>query len=240
MSFAPLPGTYAVAQIDVQATLAGLEDEKALSAASRLETKKYLIYLHTPLQLPYPGSGPWKYLAYFVGPDPRPEEPENFITSDMCIPIFPNTNHPTGREPVRPNSPFPFPNCSHWVGWDLERKVRVLEGHYPAEQSVKLPPNEHVDMEDYCGDDLTRSHRMKVDRAAEPEVSICGRRESTMLNLGAVNVAVRGGQRGTSTVHRQPHPRARTERLHRFYRGSRGPGHLRIRASKWRRSPACN
>ncbi|KAI0350636.1 hypothetical protein OH77DRAFT_1439750 [Trametes cingulata] len=171
MTYCPLPGTYVVAQIDVQATLAGLDDAKALAAATRLEPKKYLVYLHTILRLPYPGGGPYKYLAYLVGPDPRPEEPENFITSDMYIPIFPNTNHPAGRAPVRPNSPFPFPNCSHWVGWDMERQIRVVEGVYPEERAIKLPSEEHVDMEEYCGDDLIRSHSMKVKSAPRTEPS---------------------------------------------------------------------
>ncbi|KAI0350638.1 hypothetical protein OH77DRAFT_1524768 [Trametes cingulata] len=170
MIFCPLPGTYVVAQIDVQATLAGVEDPTAFAAASGMQPRKYLVYLHTPLQLPCPGGGPYKYLAYFVGPDPRPDEPENFITSDMCIPIYPNTNHPTGRAPVHPETLFPFTNCSHWVGWDLERKVRVLEGNYPDELSVKLSSRQHVDMESYCGEDLTRSHQAKMKHGGQTEV----------------------------------------------------------------------
>ena len=34
----------------------------------------------------------------------------------MCIPIFPNTNHPTGRESLQPSPEglFPYDNCYHW------------------------------------------------------------------------------------------------------------------------------
>ena len=46
MLFFPLPGTYVVAQVDIDATLLALNpDQEALDAAGALQPKKYLVYL---------------------------------------------------------------------------------------------------------------------------------------------------------------------------------------------------
>ena len=46
MLFFPLPGTYVVAQVDIDATLLALNpDKEALDAAGALQPKKYLVYL---------------------------------------------------------------------------------------------------------------------------------------------------------------------------------------------------
>ncbi|KAH9892022.1 hypothetical protein C8Q73DRAFT_650259, partial [Cubamyces lactineus] len=163
MIFCPIPGTYVVAQIDVEATLGPFNDLEAVVAAADLRPKKYLLYLHTPLQLPFPGGGPFKYFAYLVGPGPRPDEPDNFITSDMCVPIYPNTKHPSGRPPVHASPEFPVPNCCHWFGPDYECDVRVIEGVFPEEETTKLPGKGHVRMEICIGEDLQRAYDAKLD-----------------------------------------------------------------------------
>ena len=45
--FCPLPGAYGVAQLNVEATLKGLDDPTALKAAQDLGTAKCLVYLCT-------------------------------------------------------------------------------------------------------------------------------------------------------------------------------------------------
>lgn len=48
-SFFPLPDTYAVAQVDVEATLSGISDldRRARAAAKLIKPAKALVYLHT-------------------------------------------------------------------------------------------------------------------------------------------------------------------------------------------------
>ena len=65
------------------------------------------------------------YVAALIGPGLRDAIPEEFITPDMCTPIFPNTDHPAGRPPVHTEPPFPFANCCHWFGPDMDLEVRV-------------------------------------------------------------------------------------------------------------------
>lgn len=41
-----------------------------------------------------------------------PARPDKFMTSDMCIPVFPNTDHPS-RAPLQPVSAIPWVNAYH-------------------------------------------------------------------------------------------------------------------------------
>ena len=65
------------------------------------------------------------YSAMLIGSSLRNAIPEEFITPDMCTPIFPNIDHPAGRPAVHTEPPFPFTNCYHWFGPDMDIEVRV-------------------------------------------------------------------------------------------------------------------
>lgn len=59
MTFFPLPGTYVVAELDVEKTLASLADPLANAAASTIKPTKCIVYLNfvrpPPSQTPAPG-----------------------------------------------------------------------------------------------------------------------------------------------------------------------------------------
>lgn len=70
----------------------------------------------------------------------------------MCVPIFPNTYHPSGdREVVKPHPrSFPFNNGYHWFGSDvlLELRIRGVDCTYNAKEClVSLPADQQVDVE---------------------------------------------------------------------------------------------
>lgn len=48
--------------------------------------------------------------------------PKKFITSDMCIPVFPNTQHPS-REPIQPVPAIPWSNAYHAAFENAELRV---------------------------------------------------------------------------------------------------------------------
>lgn len=88
-------------------------------------------------------------MACLIGPGLRPAYPELCITPDMCLPIFPNTRHPTAdREALRPDPPFPFGNCYHWSGPDMRLDIRVVNDgrDYSVGQRTVLPADQHVRM----------------------------------------------------------------------------------------------
>lgn len=99
-------------------------------------------------------------MAYLIGPGLRPENPELCITYDMCIPIYPNTQHPVeDRESLRSDPPFPFGNCYHWFGPDMWLDLRIVNDgrDYSAETRTMLPPDQHVKMVGIQGRDIWRS-----------------------------------------------------------------------------------
>ena len=103
-----------------------------------------------------------------VGAGLRPANQALCITEDMCAPIFPNADHPTGRAPLVPKIPFPFPNCYHWFGEDTELEVRIKRGVYDqqdGEQHVALPGIQHAYMQDYYQDDNYRVLDMRAQQA---------------------------------------------------------------------------
>lgn len=78
--------------------------------------------------MPVPQQSSFPILVDLIGIGLRPEDAAQCLTSEMCLPIFPTTAHPTGREPLRPNQPFPSSGCYHWAGASIN--VRVKNGDY--------------------------------------------------------------------------------------------------------------
>ena len=97
-----------------------LGDAQALLEAQVMQPKPYLIYLHLVRSqrtfrriqltmsiqeraLPFPDQPWYRFEVEPIATSLRPEDKPRGITSarDMCIPIFPNTSHPNGREPLQ-------------------------------------------------------------------------------------------------------------------------------------------
>ncbi|KAI0327942.1 hypothetical protein GY45DRAFT_1436585 [Cubamyces sp. BRFM 1775] len=143
--FCPGVFYYAVIRMDAVAMVEHFDDPIATAEARALETKKYLVYLVSCLDLPFPTNFWYRYDIIPIATTLRAEEPSNGITSDMVIPIYPNDYHPHGRpSPIRPETPFPFPNCYHWI--DTTEKIRIRRRDEPFGDSnaVKLDAGEHV------------------------------------------------------------------------------------------------
>ncbi|KAI0350631.1 hypothetical protein OH77DRAFT_1593446 [Trametes cingulata] len=150
MLFFPLPGTYAVVELDIENTLKPFDDPVAKAEAASLKTAKCLVFLCTVLQLPFPDNATFKYRAYLIGPRIRPEVPDLCVTSEMCMPIYPNTHYPFGDcEPLHTKPQFPFSNCYHWFGAYTQFELRILNDgrDYRAGPCTELPADQHCKME---------------------------------------------------------------------------------------------
>lgn len=79
----------------------------------------------------------------------------------MCLPVYPNSTHPSGREPLRPRQPFPYNNCYHWIAMEMD--IRVLarpEEHFDLRLATTLPPREQLRMNHQWTDDHCRRKEM--------------------------------------------------------------------------------
>ncbi|KAI0350625.1 hypothetical protein OH77DRAFT_1412659, partial [Trametes cingulata] len=123
--YSPNPGTYAVVRMDPVAMVQNSDDQDAVAAASAMKPKRYLVYIQSDLELPFPHRPWYCYRVWPIAPFVRPRDEAAGVTSDMCTPIFPNMYHPTRRAPLRTEPPFPFDNCYHWSGTSLAVRVRA-------------------------------------------------------------------------------------------------------------------
>lgn len=84
----------------------------------------------------------------------------------MCIPIYPNEAHPTGRQPIHPRKPFPYKNCYHWLRMEMDVRVLARPEHFDANQAISLPSSDRIEMDLMWSDDVKRVVETKARRAA--------------------------------------------------------------------------
>ena len=107
-----------------------------------------------------------------VGPSLREVDERLGFDSDMCVPIFPNEAHPTGRRPVRPDGRFPYDNCYHWAGLDMDVRVHARKAGFDDARAVRLPPCDWVDLSSVL--DLDQGRAMCKRFAYQQAVSASG------------------------------------------------------------------
>ena len=82
----------------------------------------------------------------------------------MCVPIFPNEAHPTGRAPVRPTSLFPYDNCYHWASMKMELRIHAREEGFETTEAIRLGGRDMVDMTSLFSSDRGRGKRALLAR----------------------------------------------------------------------------
>ncbi|EIW54308.1 uncharacterized protein TRAVEDRAFT_85247, partial [Trametes versicolor FP-101664 SS1] len=137
--FSPSPGAYAAIRINPVEMVRHLQDDKALRAASAMQKKTYLVCLELEMDLPFPDKPWYRFRALPIGPHLLPPNEAKGYTSDMCIPIFPNMSHPTGRAPLPSERPFPYGNCYHWIDESVVIRVRARPEGFDETNAIKIP-----------------------------------------------------------------------------------------------------
>ncbi|KAI0664038.1 hypothetical protein C8Q70DRAFT_905144 [Cubamyces menziesii] len=152
------PGSfqYAVIRMDPVAMVEHYHDPIATVEARALRPKKYLVYLDLSLDLPLPESAWFRFQISPIGTTLRPKEPARGIASDMVIPIYPNPARPQGRDPLKPETPFPFHNCYHWIENTTTVRIRRKDDLYDDVNAVKLGARQHLAMGRMFSDDYDR------------------------------------------------------------------------------------
>ncbi|KZP07295.1 hypothetical protein FIBSPDRAFT_939595 [Athelia psychrophila] len=100
----PALSSYVTVKLDPAGSVAFMEDEEAATAAANLSAKTYVGLVGGSRDGLYIGRIPVEsFKVHMLRPGLPPARPDKFMTSDMCIPVFPNTDHPS-RAPLLPVS----------------------------------------------------------------------------------------------------------------------------------------
>lgn len=69
----------------------------------------------------------------------------------MCAPVYPTSNHPASRGPLRTSKPLPWPNCYHPTCYDLDALVPT--GSIDYGDAIKLELRSQGEMDAYVKQD---------------------------------------------------------------------------------------
>ncbi|KAF8647404.1 hypothetical protein AX16_006733 [Volvariella volvacea WC 439] len=138
----PMVGSYIVFQLDIPATLDGLDTEQVLdptlrSLAQQAPRRKYVGYVEQCLTSDL--WSPWR--AFRIRPLSRGLPYTNnarCITPDMCVPVYPTTFHPTSRRPLHPTKPLPWQDAYHHT-CTPDIICRVRTAYASASTAAELP-----------------------------------------------------------------------------------------------------
>jgi hypothetical protein len=85
-----------------------------------------------------------------------PQREEHNMTEAMCVPVYPEILHPTGRPPLKTNKPLPWAGCYH--PRCLHVSAFAPEESIDYTQAYRLPVQERVAMMYHCGEDDDARH----------------------------------------------------------------------------------
>ncbi|KAH9889295.1 hypothetical protein C8Q73DRAFT_707024 [Cubamyces lactineus] len=148
--YSPSPGSYAIIRLNPVEMVRRFDDPQALLQAQAMRSKSYLVYLYYELALPFPNQPWYRFEVEPIATSLRPEDTARGITPDMCIPIFPNTTHPNGREPLQPQPEglFPYNNCYHWFeAKAVNVRIRARSEEFDETHAVKLNARSRIQMQ---------------------------------------------------------------------------------------------
>ncbi|OSX60842.1 hypothetical protein POSPLADRAFT_1145686, partial [Postia placenta MAD-698-R-SB12] len=140
IEFDPTRGIYLALWLDPVKMAECVDNPRVRAAARKLSPRKYIAHVDANLDFPMPDR-PWhRSVIRFVGMGMPEDQPDQQITSDMCVPIYPASRHPTGREPLRLSQSFPFANCYQYS--HVSATVRISTELRDYRDAISLPVSE--------------------------------------------------------------------------------------------------
>ncbi|KAF7968682.1 hypothetical protein HWV62_29682 [Athelia sp. TMB] len=162
----PLLASYVTIKLDPVMSVKNLEDDDATSAAHHATSKVYVGYLVNYGDWIDESDGEYaNYLIHLLRSGlPKPST-DGLIEEYMCIPVFPNTDHPS-REPLTPSGPLPigWSHCYHAAFETASLRVPVRYGNNPI--PIQLPLTEQAKHLTSISEDYKRSENLM--QASQP------------------------------------------------------------------------
>ncbi|KAI0692637.1 hypothetical protein C8T65DRAFT_586463 [Cerioporus squamosus] len=169
----PRSDTFAVVRMDPVAMVQHLNDPEALRAAEALSPQSYLVYLHRHNPLCIGGPPPWHgFDIYPIATSLRPPNEDDYVTPEMCTPIFPNSTHPEDRTPLRTLPAFPFDNCYFWSGVKMKIRICPRPEGFKWDDAMRLPMGpggDYLRWTNYEREDAGRQFRARQALQPQPD-----------------------------------------------------------------------
>ncbi|VDB88605.1 unnamed protein product [Peniophora sp. CBMAI 1063] len=171
----PRYGDFFVFTVDPVASVAHL-DRRAVRAARSLPRQQF-VALAVSLECHVPFEGvPFSSFEICLVRQGLPRTPPPFDFQDMCCPIFPNTDHPSGRRALRPMVPFPLSDCyidltEPFLGITY---CRVPDAAREYKDVVQVPVREVEGLMDFFSDDVGRADEID-ERLREGDLEVVAR-----------------------------------------------------------------
>ncbi|PIL33725.1 hypothetical protein GSI_04350 [Ganoderma sinense ZZ0214-1] len=164
--------------------MSGFSYPDILEAAKEMTPKKYLVYIITNIGFAWPNE-PW-FMFDVIPIAPCLPPNDGVSTPEMCVPVFPNTRHPSGRMHIHTNPQFPYDNCYHWShARQLTVRIRAKPEQFDDDRATKLEPRELLTFWELSGPDRTCEELPEEDQSAHDSESC---RSSTAAARNAPSV----------------------------------------------------
>lgn len=119
-----------------------------------------------------------------------------FLDSTMCTPIFPATEHPFSREPLRPTPSFPFSDCYQYTA--PAPIVRIPTGGYKLSKATSLGDRDFMADSLYVDEDRSRRRARRAAREDSLAQSIDSSPTSSLTTSSSPETATADAQAQTS------------------------------------------
>ncbi|KAF7972849.1 hypothetical protein HWV62_16966 [Athelia sp. TMB] len=162
----PAIGSYVVFTIDPEMTLEALHDEHVAEVTRQMETKPFVGYVAEPDRIINHDSEFQSFRVEILREGPPPQVEDKGIEADMCVPVWPTTEHPLSRPPLRTDKPLPWTNCYHSSFTSVI--VRVPTAYDSAKGAVKILRSEISRHNTIRNEDRMRAYEIRKARNPTP------------------------------------------------------------------------
>ncbi|KAK0234009.1 hypothetical protein IW262DRAFT_127323 [Armillaria fumosa] len=168
-------GEYIAFKLDPVASLKALNDPEVTKSCEGLETITYVSCVTYLLSFPLSGVQYISVSMALLSNCLPKDDPDRFITSDMSVPVLPNTSSPLSRPPLKPSTPLPWPDCYHPTQSRTQCRVLndvVIGGGWPKSKYGLSSHDQDLFDGQYFDEDSYRGELLKTDKNSSNDSSI--------------------------------------------------------------------
>ncbi|KDQ61955.1 hypothetical protein JAAARDRAFT_190662 [Jaapia argillacea MUCL 33604] len=142
-----------------------------IAMVESLPVNRYVGFLNRIDGIPFDDDPFLACRLYFVTQGLQPTDHNRLLDSTMGVPIWPTTDHPLGREPLRLTNPLPWSDC--YLHTTVSVHLRILAAEFfKSNIPARMPLSESLRLMSIQAEDLERQKTLSESRAVQvPKVA---------------------------------------------------------------------